>query len=255
MSKDEQPLCPVDHNAREAWLRKGGNSSDSSPKSDQPSCPVDHSARNEWLSKVSISAVNVPEAIESTTNETPATSGCTSDSISSTPGSESSVNLPTDREISSIPRTSSGSNWIYPSQKQFFDAMKRKSSDPEARDMQTVVPIHNAVNERAWSHILMWEGSNNEEAIQKCGGITLTSFKGDLKKLTPRAWINSTFWGYQKPFDRHDWVIDRCGTSVEYVIDFYSGGGEGASFYLDVRPKVNTWEGVKLRLERAIGFK
>ena len=36
--------------------------------------------------------------------------------------------------------------------------------------------------------------------------------------------------GYQAPFDRHDWVVDRCGTRVEYVIDFYAGreaGGGG----------------------------
>jgi hypothetical protein len=23
------------------------------------------------------------------------------------------------------------------------------------------------------------------------------------------------------PFDRHDWVVDRCGQEVRYVIDFY----------------------------------
>lgn len=23
------------------------------------------------------------------------------------------------------------------------------------------------------------------------------------------------------PFDRHDWYVDRCGTEVRYVIDFY----------------------------------
>ena len=57
--------------------------------------------------------------------------------------------------------------------------------------------------------------------------------------------------GYQKPFDRHDWTVDRCGKKVEYVIDFYSGrkgsGAEAVSFYLDVRPKVNSFEGVVMR--------
>jgi cytochrome c heme-lyase len=23
------------------------------------------------------------------------------------------------------------------------------------------------------------------------------------------------------PFDRHDWIVDRCGKEVRYVIDFY----------------------------------
>lgn len=67
--------------------------------------------------------------------------------------------------------------------------------------------------------------------------------------MTPTARAN-TLLGYAPPFDRHDWVIDRCGTRVEYVIDFYAGRADakpGPSFYLDVRPKLNTWEGVKMR--------
>jgi len=63
--------------------------------------------------------------------------------------------------------------------------------------------------------------------------------------------------GYQKPFDRHDWTVDRCGVQVEYVIDFYSGKpgtNEGLSFYLDVRPKINTLEGAKMRARKIIGL-
>lgn len=46
----------------------------------------------------------------------------------------------------------------------FFDAMKRKSYDPEAADMRTIVPIHNAVNERAWMEIKDWEKGRGSEA-------------------------------------------------------------------------------------------
>lgn len=67
--------------------------------------------------------------------------------------------------------------------------------------------------------------------------------------------------GYQKPFDRHDWVVDRCGTKVEYVIDFYEGkrGGNVApagpvSFYLDVRPKLNSLEGCRMRFAKYWGL-
>lgn len=84
------------------------------------------------------------------------------------------------------------------------------------------------------------------------------SFSGMATALTPKARIN-TLLGYQPPFDRHDWVVDRCGTQVEYVIDFYSGKDEGKpgkslNFYLDVRPKVNSWEGCKMRLQRFVGL-
>lgn len=35
--------------------------------------------------------------------------------------------------------------------------MKRKGYDARSADMKTVVPIHNAVNERAWAEISKWE--------------------------------------------------------------------------------------------------
>jgi len=57
---------------------------------------------------------------------------------------------------------------------------------------------------------------------------------------------------YTPPFDRHDWLVDRCGTKVRYVIDFYTGKADekikgNLSFYLDVRPAMDDWEGVKTR--------
>lgn len=49
-------------------------------------------------------------------------------------------------------------NWIYPSEKMFFDAMRRKGFNAtQTADMKTVVPIHNAVNEKAWAEIKRWE--------------------------------------------------------------------------------------------------
>lgn len=250
--------CPVDHSTREAWIKQTAKSDTDATKSSavptpvptseqQPACPVDHTSRALWLQKVSISA-NVPEAIEVSSDT------CSSDKLGESIQDNNNTNLSREREISSIPRTDATSNWVYPSQKQFFDAMKRKNWNPEEQDMKTVVPIHNAVNEKAWLHILMWERSHYEESLKQCGGIKLTSFKGDLKKLTPRAWFNSFVLGYDKPFDRHDWTVDRCGVEVPYVIDFYGGNGQGASFFLDVRPKINSWEGFKLRMGRAIGW-
>jgi cytochrome c heme-lyase len=67
--------------------------------------------------------------------------------------------LDTTRTVSSIPMAEQVDSkyWIYPSEQMFFDAMRRKNWDPKEVDMKTVVPIHNAVNERAWSQILEWE--------------------------------------------------------------------------------------------------
>jgi cytochrome c heme-lyase len=75
--------------------------------------------------------------------------------------------------------------------------------------------------------------------------------------MSPKARIN-TFLGYTAPFDRHDWVVDRCGTKIEYVIDFYAGKNEGTgaklNFFLDVRPKLNSWEGWKMRAAKTLGL-
>ncbi|RPB16007.1 cytochrome c and c1 heme-lyase [Morchella conica CCBAS932] len=176
--------------------------------------------------------------------------------------------LGTEREVSSIPRagtegsnsehdphTTKGANgrWIYPSEEMFFNAMKRKDWDPKAEDMRTIVPIHNAVNERAWKEIKEWEKGRGSE---KCGGPKLVSFSGDSQKLTPKARMRVLF-GYHAPFDRHDWTVDRCGKKIDYVIDFYSGKHdpkqpEAVSFYLDVRPKLSV-EGVMMRAQKWFG--
>jgi len=139
----------------------------------------------------------------------------------------------------------------------FFAAMQRKNHRADPATMSSVIPIHNAVNERTWREIRAWEAGRGGEA---CGGPRLVSFSGNSGALTPRARVYG-WMGYAAPFDRHDWVVDRCGTQVDYVIDFYAGKpvqggrqGEGLSFYLDVRPKLNSWEGCRMRIARTFGM-
>lgn len=288
MSED-QPKCPVDHKTREIWLQKSketqaaqqykidsekNNQLDlaqsnkswsfknllwASPLQHKQSitssngCPVPHAAD----ASIPLDHPQVP-GLEITQNE-PESIECSSDEIDQsfiTPknATAGSKTLSQDRVISSIPRTSSDNNWVYPSEKQFFNAMLRKNWSPEEKDMKTVVPLHNMVNEVAWRYILNWEKNQGGE---ECGGIQLTSFKGDAKKVTPRAFIGHYIFGKDLPFDRHDWIIDRCGTEVEYVIDFYTtpvNEGEEPKFFLDVRPKLNSFEGCRMRLYRALGL-
>lgn len=264
MTKEE--TCPVDHESRKVWAQKMETSA-AETTSQPKECPVDHSKMNksEETQKQAAPAETCPVDHETreiwTKRQQTASHGSAATSVDvepygNSPMSEPNTGLDKDREISSIPRAGVDANWVYPSQQQFFNAMKRKQWDPQAEDMQSIVPIHNAVNERAWTEILRWEGKLGD----KCGGPKLVSFQGDSKKLTPKARLNNWFLGYQKPFDRHDWIVDRCGTRVEYVIDFYEGkqlpGMIGMpSFYLDVRPKVNSVEGVRMRVAQLFGFK
>jgi cytochrome c heme-lyase len=90
----------------------------------------------------------------------------------------------------------------------------------------------------------------------RCGGPKLYSFLGLSTSMSPKARFN-TLLGYTAPFDRHDWVVDRCGTKIEYIIDFYKGSDRNAggklNFYLDVRPKLNSFEGWKMRAAKFFG--
>jgi cytochrome c heme-lyase len=264
---DPEAKCPVDPKTREAWLQaakaKRQSSNPTSTLPPPPSTPPPPPARfsldtGAWI----------PIAHATVTN--PLKVG---------------PSLPTDREISTIPRALSTSpsslnsaeraalpansevdtghdsatgNWIYPSQEMFFNAMKRKGHTANPADMSTIVPIHNAVNEKAWQEIKKWESlyARDPAAEVECGGPRLVSFAGDSKKLTPKARWNSWIKGYAEPFDRHDWVVERCltGEKVEYVIDFYKGKGGGLAFHLDARPKVNSWEGVRMRVARTFGW-
>ncbi|MCJ1383065.1 Cytochrome c1 heme lyase [Xylographa soralifera] len=241
--------CPIDPAAREAWLekaRQAGQASSALTSTPQTPIPIPQRDRlkktRPLASDREISTIPRADPTVSTT----------------TPNPSSTKVANSEQETGSDAKSG---NWIYPSERMFFEAMKRKNYDPVATDMTSIVPIHNAVNEKAWKEIKDWENrfAWSREENKGCGGPRLHSFSGDSKKLSPRARWNS-FLGYQEPFDRHDWVVERCpgqGT-VEYVIDFYAGKddgkGKGLSFYLDVRPKLNSWEGWKMRTWKLMGF-
>lgn len=249
--------CPVDHKTRDAWIEQSrALEAQKAAAAPPPSaCPVDHTAKppaKSWSQSITSYFWSSPAAAP---EASPVKRGLETDRvISSIPRTTSVCPVPHDKPAPEKPANhemESGldpsGNWVYPSEKMFFDAMKRKGYDARVADMKTVVPIHNAVNERAWKEILDWE--KPYLADSKCGGPKLESFANKMDRMTPTARINTIF-GYSAPFDRHDWVIDRCGTRVDYVIDFYAGrpdGKGGPSFYLDVRPKLNTWEGVRMR--------
>ncbi|PWN90187.1 cytochrome c and c1 heme-lyase [Acaromyces ingoldii] len=231
--------CPVDDKTRQAWL-----SQHRSERGESSSSAAAASARAFLASQRGPDEYEDPVPRGKAANVAPS-------------------KLSTDRVISSIPRFLSTSgeqqtqreeleegsgNWVYPSPAQFYNAMARKNHDPKAEDMNIVVPIHNAVNERAWKQILEWESIAGGSEV--CGGPKLVSFQGRPKDITWKAWLRSLV-GYQLPFDRHDWEVDRCGKRVKYVIDFYSGRGNSLSFYLDTRPSPATLEGCLLRVQMA----
>jgi len=152
------------------------------------------------------------------------------------------------RERSTIPRADKDETWEYPSEQMFWNAMIRKGwqwrdEDVQPKDMSDIIKIHNVNNERAWQEVLKWEALRYEAG---CPAPRLRSFGGRAKDLSPRARLR-TWAGYEKPFDRHDWLVDRCGgqRQVRYVIDYYDGGPTDANYkfgLLDVRPALDSFQ-------------
>ncbi|KAG0313864.1 holocytochrome c synthase [Dissophora globulifera] len=160
------------------------------------------------------------------------------------------IPLPTERVISSIPRAKSeeDSKWEYPSPQQFYNALRRKGWQTPETAIETMVDIHNWMNEEAWSEVMKWE----KEHSDTCCDPKLLRFQGRPSELSPKARLFSWF-GSPKPFDRHDWIVDRCGKEVRYVIDYYSGEDDVANdvpvFHLDVRPALDSVESAMDRLK------
>jgi cytochrome c heme-lyase len=71
---------------------------------------------------------------------------------------EQTVSLPLSRETSSIPRGDADANWEYPSPQQMYNAMLRKGyTDTPADAVESMVAVHNFLNEGAWNEIVQWE--------------------------------------------------------------------------------------------------
>jgi len=199
-----------------------------------------------------------------------------------TPESSSqNIVLPIDREMSSIPRGSTDTetgNWIYPSPQQMYNAMVRKGGGEVPQDaVESMVAVHNFLNEGAWAEIVEWErrfgkgiikgwresrmGENGSHAgamIQRARGDEveqpkLTRFVGRSDAMTPKAamlqvmgWMYPAKYATEPPFDRHDWYVERNTPSgpkeVRYIIDYYSAPPEETGepvFFLDIRPALD----------------
>jgi cytochrome c heme-lyase len=139
---------------------------------------------------------------------------------------------------------SNSSKWVYPSEQQVFNAMKRKGWEGiEEEAIPSFLQVHNSVNERSWQEVCKWEHSSGGSRIQQ-HDIQLVRFEGRPKDLSPKAWFRSTFLFQDKPFDRHDWYIDN-GTDHEkrYVLDFYMTENTAMGMprvEIDVRPALDT---------------
>ncbi|KAK6353117.1 holocytochrome c synthase [Orbilia brochopaga] len=175
--------------------------------------------------------------------------------LSNTPAPEQKTVLPTARVISSIPKgvDPAEGNWEYPSPQQMYNAMLRKGYDDTPEDaVESMVEVHNFLNEGAWAEIVGWErqfagglwrgvrvagrggdpeGTLDQEDAERewmKGGEArvwkarprLLRFQGRPGEPSPKAkmfnalgYVSSRFGGL--PFDRHDWYVLRTTSDDE----------------------------------------
>lgn len=223
--------CPVDHRKAES----------ANPANQPEGCPVVHRKANSELSGCPMGGGTAGDSDWNPDNMMP--------HPNQRPAPDQPFPLPIERQVSSIPKAETkDENWVYPSQQMFWNAMLRKGwrwkdEAIKQEDMAHIIRIHNVNNEMAWREILKWEALH----VNECDCPKLRSFRGNATKFTPRARFRS-WLGYELPFDRHDWIIDRCGKDVHYVIDYYDGGPvdpQTAQFTnLDVRPALDSWSNI-----------
>ena len=157
--------------------------------------------------------------------------------------------LSTEKETSNILKNEK-EKWNYPSEGQLYKALTKKHDNIEKKDMNQIVHIHNTVNELAWQKVLQWEKyRSNTEPV-------LSQFQGTPQYMTPKAMWNYYVLGYTKPFDVHIWKVTQNNSDIEYYLDFYKGMHSKLhnSIYVDVRPRMNSFEGIKLRIVRRFDY-
>ncbi|KAK0846740.1 holocytochrome c synthase [Friedmanniomyces endolithicus] len=183
--------------------------------------------------------------------------------------SHQTISLPLERETSTIPRGDGPGTWEYPSPQQMYNAMLRKGyTDTPAEHVESMVAVHNFLNEGAWEEIREWERrfgkglgrgweicKHGEEGAarlaalesirrERSGAATvddepkLLRFMGRPNDTTPKArMLGFMAWLYPSEFPDNppfDGMTEPTGEPV---------------FYLDVRPAI---DGPTAAVERAM---
>lgn len=185
------------------------------------------------------------------------------------PSHTQSLPLSTERVPSSIPKGGGadvGTTWSYPSPQMFYNALARKGKLQETseNDMDSVVALHNNMNEKTWRKVIEWETVRS--AADALTHSKLLKFQGRPTDISPKAAFKHYILGHPLPFDRHDWVVQRSdGTLQRYVIDYYYDESRARdspdtalpakddyeatpSLLVDVRPAVDTIDAIWNRL-------
>jgi cytochrome c heme-lyase len=105
---------------------------------------------------------------------------------------EQTISLPLSRSTSSIPKADgTNTKWEYPSPQQMYNAMLRKGyTDTPADAVESMVEVHNFLNEGAWEEIVAWEDifrDGLKEGWRKCSlgeeGMKMESLRKEVQRI------------------------------------------------------------------------
>ena len=179
--------CPVDH------ASLSNRAQPSSPSA--ASCPVDHASSSRSSSAATAAAgapaapaqCPVPRSDETLDprNHLPV--------LTQERAPLQTADLPTERTESSIPRDGAG-NWEYPSPQQFYNALVRKGFPTPENEVETMVQIHNFLNEKAWDEVQKWEAQVNRCVRFFFSLYTRFETERWIARLTERVCLVCWFW-------------------------------------------------------------
>lgn len=243
--------------------------SESSKEDSSPSrCPVQHGEATSdgsvsWWSNL-FSQSTAPDATACTSTPSSLEEAARH---AQTPQPDQKLALRTDRQVSSIPRgsaddpsaetpthqaaTTSAPHWVYPSEQQLYNAMRKKGWKNVPEDaIPSVLQIHNTVNEQTWRHV--------QAFYDPSASLQLARFSGRPRAVSPTVALGCHILGWwAPPFDRHDWYVAQSGSSNaddtspprRFVIEYYEQPGRLVP-YIDARPALDDPGAVYLRLRR-----
>lgn len=163
--------CPVDHGkvTADAKASSGGG------------CPIDHG---------SVGSCPVEHPVPNKDVNNPLYNAPANDfTFDQSRSVDQKSNLSVKRAVSSIPKgdftpdhqPKASEKWVYPSEQQYYNAMKRKGYSPSETDIPAVLYIHNVVNEQGWSKVKEWEAYSGNPNPK------LKRFMGKPTQLSPKA--------------------------------------------------------------------
>lgn len=141
---------------------KGGSGSGAKPAGAEvpPECPLHEEGKGDASSSGPV--YNVYSQIVDSSNNMPA-------KPAQNRAQGQAKDLSTHRVQSTIPKGGMEGTWLYPSPQMFYNALVRKdkAQDVTEDDMESVVTIHNRMNERTWAEVKRWEAELHAQCVAR----------------------------------------------------------------------------------------